>query len=387
MANILVLGGGFGSVVAAQKLVKTLGNDNQVTVISKSTDYVFYPGLVRLAFGECSLQDVTFDLREAMSEKHVRFIKDEVAHIDFERKTAILTHGEIEGSISYDYLIIATGRRLATEKVPGFFEYANHMLSVNAAIKFGQALEKFEGGSIVLGYCPGARLAIPIYETAYSLDRMLKKRGIREKTEISIVTPYRIHDYLGTTEFADRIHSTLPAHGIRLIEDFPVNRVEKNRIDAESGETLPYDLLMLIPPFSGPGTYLCPEYADGNGYIEVNEYMEVEGAERVYAVGDCTNIPGPKVADLAIKQAEVAAENIVHEITGSGTKRTFTLNLTMMLDEGGGGSMFFHKDFSKEGVADIKQSTIWGWTKRRHQWFWQNEYRHHSKMNSKQMAG
>jgi hypothetical protein len=49
---------------------------------------------------------------------------------------------EVEGTILFDYLIFASDRRLATERVIGFFEDAHHLLDLNAATKFGESIPK-----------------------------------------------------------------------------------------------------------------------------------------------------------------------------------------------------------------------------------------------------
>ena len=55
----------------------------------------------------------------------------------------------------YDYLIFALGRRLATEKVRGFYEHANHLLTPQAALKFGAAVASFHQGHALSGIAPG----------------------------------------------------------------------------------------------------------------------------------------------------------------------------------------------------------------------------------------
>ena len=148
MAKVLILGGGFGGVVAAERLAEQLSDEHQITLVSRSRHFVFYPALVRLAFGKCNPQDVSFDLRHAMLDRRVNFIEAEIARIDpFERKVTI-AHGEIEGTISYDYLIFALGRRLATERITGFYEHAHHLLNVDKAIKFGNAVAGFQQGCL-----------------------------------------------------------------------------------------------------------------------------------------------------------------------------------------------------------------------------------------------
>ena len=131
MARVLILGGGFGGVVAAEHLAEQLSDDHQITLVSRSRQFVFYPALVRLAFGKCHPADVSFDLRQTMLNRKVNFIGAEVARIDPFERIVTIAHGEVEGMLGYDYLIFALGRRLATERIPGFYEHAHHLLNVN----------------------------------------------------------------------------------------------------------------------------------------------------------------------------------------------------------------------------------------------------------------
>ena len=90
MANILILGGGFGGVVTAERLAKTLGPEHQLTLVSNSPQFTFYPALVRLAFGKCEPGDVSFDLRGAMLDRRVRFVETTAARVDpFKRKVTL----------------------------------------------------------------------------------------------------------------------------------------------------------------------------------------------------------------------------------------------------------------------------------------------------------
>lgn len=158
MAHLLILGSGFGGVVAAKALATTLGSEHRITLISLNNRFVFSPA-VRLALGECEIGDISFDLREAMLSRRVQFLEAQVAPIDPYSHSVRTIHSTVEGDISYDYLIFALGRRLATELAPGFFEYAHHLLTPESAVKFGEAICKFGSGHVVLGWCPQSRLA------------------------------------------------------------------------------------------------------------------------------------------------------------------------------------------------------------------------------------
>ena len=167
MAKVLILGGGFAGVVAAQRLARELSDEHEITLVSRDRKFIFYPALVRLAFGGCKTEDVSFDLRKTMLERRVVFIEGEVARINPDERKVIIAHGEVEGHLAYDYLIYALGRRLATERISGFYEHAHHLMNVDHAKRFGRAITNFKGGHALIGQCAEARMPVPVYETAH----------------------------------------------------------------------------------------------------------------------------------------------------------------------------------------------------------------------------
>ncbi|HEX3252161.1 MAG TPA: FAD-dependent oxidoreductase [Pyrinomonadaceae bacterium] len=189
MAHVLILGGGFGGVVAAKALATTLGSEHKIKLISHNHRFVFSPALVRLALGECEIDDISFDLRKAMLSRRVQFLEAQVAPIDPYSHSVRTIHSTVEGDISYDYLIFAFGRRLATELAPGFFEHAHHLLTPESAIKFGEAIRQFSSGHVVLGWCPQSHLALPVYETAFALSRYFEEKGNGQQIKLTIVSP------------------------------------------------------------------------------------------------------------------------------------------------------------------------------------------------------
>ncbi|HKS28674.1 MAG TPA: FAD-dependent oxidoreductase [Pyrinomonadaceae bacterium] len=374
MANILVLGGGFGGVVAAEALAKDLGREHQITLISRDTRFTFYPALVRLAFGGCEPDDISYDIQEAMLDRRVRFIKSEVARVDPYERRVRLAHGDVVGQVPYDYLIYALGRRLATELVPGFFEHAHHLLNVEAALKFGEAAKDFSKGQAVIGYCPGTRLAVPVYETAFALSRMLEERGQREHTTITIISPEPASDRLGGRVMGKALRDALDAHYIAFMPEFPISRVTSDYVWTSSGMRYGFDLLMLVPPFHGASAFNHHELIDEDGFIRVDRRMRVQGVERMYAVGDAVSFEGPKMGHMAVRQAEVAAANLIAEIEGREPHRTYEHELMLVIDEGGPNSIYLHKELWKDDPGTVRQGRFWQWAKWAHEKYW--EYQH-----------
>ncbi|HEX6182851.1 MAG TPA: FAD-dependent oxidoreductase, partial [Pyrinomonadaceae bacterium] len=285
MADVLVLGGGFGGVVAAERLAKRLAPEHRVTLVSRGDRFLFYPALVRLAFGRCEPGDVSFDMRETLADHRVRFVQAEVARIEPRERHVITSGGEVEGRIHYDYLVLALGRRLATERVPGFYEHAHHLLSVESALKFGEAVRDFKEGHAVLGYCPGARLAVPVYEAALALARRLEEEGRRGQARITIITPEPPGSPMEGEEIRGALRDALDAHNVAFWPDFPVSKVTTDRVHTRDGAGLRYDLLMLVPPFQGPGALTGTGLTDEEGYVRVDSRMRVRGVRQMYAVG------------------------------------------------------------------------------------------------------
>lgn len=370
MANVLILGGGFGGVVAAESLARQLSKEHQITLVSRSSKFLFYPELVRLAFGKCKPQDISFDLREAMLDRRVRFIEAEVARIKLEKRRVVLAHGDVEGELPYDYLVFALGRRLATERITGFFEYSHNLLTPEGALRFGEAIRQFHEGRAVIGQCPGARLPVPVYEAAFALARWREEHGEKDRVKITVVSPDSAELEFGDADVGRALRKALNEHNIEYLPDFPVSKVTPGAVTTSNGHAINHSLLMLLPPFRGPGPVTGLGISDDQGFIGVDWAMRVQGVERLYAVGDCVNFSGPKLGHMAVHQAEVAAANIALEIEGLKPVSPYNHEMMMVIDEGGGDTIYLHKGLWDSEPAIVRQGRFWSWAKRIHDKYW-----------------
>jgi sulfide:quinone oxidoreductase len=374
MAKVLILGGGFGGVVAAERLAEQLGDEHQITLVSRSRQFVFYPALVRLAFGKCDIKDVSFDLRNTLLNRRVNFVEAEVAYIDPEQRKVTIAHGQVEGKLPYDYLVFALGRRLATEKIAGFYEHAHHLLNVDKAIKFGKAVREFRGGRVVLGHCPGARLPVPVYETAFALARLLEETGESRRSRITVALPATLESDIGDAAGANLLGQALNNHGIEVLPNFHIDTVTQNSVGSAKGERIYFNLLMLVPPFRGSSAAHYMKSKDDEGYIHVDRHMRVVAGEGIYAVGDCVSFTGPKMGHIAVRQAEVAAANLAAEIQGHEPISDYHHEARFVIDEAGSESLYLHKDIWTDEPATVRQGRFWSWAKRAQQRYWEAEH-------------
>ncbi len=371
MAKVLILGGGFAGVVVAERLAEQLGGEHQITLVSRSRQFIFYPALVRLAFGKNQPEDVSFDLRHTLLSRRVNFVEAEVAHIDHVERRVTIAYGEVEGKLSYDYLVFALGRRLATEHILGFYEHAHHLLNVDKAIKFHRAMGELHKGRAVFGQCEGARLPVPVYESAFALARRLEDSGERDSVNITVVSPSTLEAELGDSRAAGAIENALTTQQIEFVPDFNITSVTENSALTDSGEALEFNLLMLVPPFRGPSAASFMGATNEEGYLSVELTMRVLGLDRIYAVGDCVNFEGPKMGHMAVRQGEVAAANLASELAGHEPAVRYQHEMRFVIDAAGDDAVYLHKDMDADEASTVRQGRFWSWAKRAQQQYWE----------------
>ncbi len=375
MANVLIIGGGFGGLIAAERLANGIGAENEITLVAPKARFTFFPGLVQLAFGEADENDITFDLRGRLKDIGVRFIEGELVRLNPDRRTAEIAGPDFSGNLSYDYVLLALGRRLATEMVPGFFEYAHHLLGVRAANKFGEAIRDFREGTIVLGLCPGARLPVPVCETAFALARRFEE-GIKEgRVVIKVVFPSSVKEAFGGADLHKELEAAFERYQINVHYDIPIKEINPCEIVSTEKHKIKYDLLMLVPPFRGQAILNDLDAADGDDFIKVDGFMRVHGRSNTYAVGDVVAFSGPKFAHMAVRQANVAADNIIAEVKGGEPEEEYYHEIATVIDTGGAESIYLHYGIWDEALYRLRKGRFWSVAKNAHDAVWRARHR------------
>ena len=371
MAKILILGAGFGGIITAERLSQTLSGEHQITIVSPNPKFTFYPALVRLAFGQCQPEDITFDLMTRLNDLNIRFVQGEVIRIKPEVCYVEVTGEDFDGDISYDYLVIATGRRLATEKVGGFFEYSHHLLGIQPALKFGEAVKNFSQGHIVVGLAPEAHLPVPVCETAFALAEKFKEEIASRRISVSVLFPDTIEQAFGGAGLHRKLEQALEKHRINIVTGFSAKEITKQALISENGQTVDYDLLMLVPPFRGRAILNQPGLTNDFDFIRVDNFMRVQEMEKVYAVGDIVAFSGPKLAYMAARQAQTAAENIASEIAGGSAHKQYHHEIAAIIDEAGADSIFLHYGIWNETLYHLKEGKMWSRMKNTNNQLWE----------------
>ena len=374
MARILILGGGFGGLMAAEQLVEALGPDHQITLVAPNRNFTFYPALVELAFGKCRPEDVQFDLAEKLRILGVRYIQCEMIKIHPIRRRVEVAGDDLNGELAYDYLLLAMGRRLATEKVPGFFENAQHLLGVKAAMRFGSLVDDFREGKIIVGLCPDARLPVPVCETAFALAQRFQTQMQDGKIKISVIFPDSLEAAFGGARLHKELEGAFARHGINVHYEVPINEISFNQVSSTQGHQIKCDLLMLVPPFRGSAVLRSLNITGESDFVKVDAKLRVHELDRTYAVGDIVAFSGPKLAHMAVRQARVAAANIVSEINGQAPSEEYYHEIAAVIDAGGPDSIYLHYGIWDDAQYRLKKGRFWGWAKDAHDALWRAKH-------------
>jgi sulfide:quinone oxidoreductase len=342
-ARIVVLGGGVGGTLVANLCDRSLGNDATVTVVDPSGMHHYQPGYLYVALGEANGHWLSRDERTLLRPR-VELAIEKAILIDPLARTVRLERG---GNIDYDYLVIATGARLVHDAIPGLVEGAHGFYSLRDAERLREALRTFNGGRIRIGVagipykCPPA----PV-EFAFMVEEFLRKRGVRERSEVTLLSPL---NRAFTIESASKlIQPILDQRGIELTTFFNVESVDPSAGTVESleGEKVEYDLLVLVPPHKGAEVIGDSNLGDAGGWLPTDRYtLQVGEHERIFAIGDATNLPISKSGSTAHFEAPVVASRIASMIRGTIPKQNYGGRVMCFLETGDGRATSLRFDY------------------------------------------
>jgi sulfide:quinone oxidoreductase len=330
--RILILGGGVGGTIVANIVARALHTDEaEITVVDATGQHQYMPGWLYLPFNGSEGLELSRGERGLLN-RHVRLVVGHATAIDAARREVTLQRdphadridglgGLTEATLAYDYLVLGTGARLAPEDLPGLVGGAgqwHHFYSLEGALALRAALHNFEGGRIVLGIggipyrCPPAPL-----EFVFLLEEWLQRRGLRDKTEIHYTFP--LNRVFTIESVAEMVTPLLDQRGIKYTTFFNTEEVdtEHKLLKSLEGEEIPYDLLVMVPPHRGARIIEDAGLGDPQGWIPTHrDTLEVKDHERMFALGDATDLPVSKSGSAAHFEAKVIAHRLIAAVRG-----------------------------------------------------------------------
>ena len=308
--HILAIGTGFATLEFVFHIILALAGKVEVTVIAKSDTFVFVPNWIFVPFGR-AWNKITLSLGKVFARRGIRFIHGTVTAVDTGHKHVELLDGR---RVSYDKLVIGTGGRLQPEIIPGLKEYGQIMATREGGEGIWSALKAFKkekSGKRILVVNPGGHFcAGPLYEMVFMVESWLRKNNVRHLTELSVYTRENRFIAAFGPGVHDRTEQMLASRNISAKRGIKLIEVKPGVAVFESGEEVPFDLLISLSPQASNHFGLPHNEA---GFIRVDhQTMQVVGEPDVYAIGDCNNFPLNQ-GYLAMLQANTVVRHLQRE--------------------------------------------------------------------------
>jgi sulfide:quinone oxidoreductase len=365
MARVVIVGASTGGLPAAYEIKQMLGATHQVTVVSNTDTFSFVPSNPWIAVGWRDRKDTAFPLAPSLQKKGIEFFPAAAREIKADANQLVLADGQ---TLEYDYLVIATGPKLAFDEIDGLGPqgYTSSVCTIDHAEKTFEQWQAFvaDPGPIVVGAVQGASCFGPAYEFAFIMDADLRKRRMRNKVPMTFVTsePYIGHLGLGGVgDSKGMLESELRQHHIKWICNAKVTKVEAGKMFVDEhnaqGEVvksheLPFGFSMMIPAFKGVDAVaqVGEELVNPRGFVKVDELQRNPKWHNVYSVGVCIAIPPveatpvptgtPKTGYMIESMVTATAHNIKADIEGREPQEKATWNAICLADMGDTGVAF-----------------------------------------------
>ncbi len=352
MKKIVVVGAGSAGTMLVNKLSRShLIDECDITIIDPHEIHYYQPGFLFIPFGIYTEKMVQKPRRDYIPPE-INYIQSKVEQIDPEKNQVILTNNQ---KIPYDFLVIATGTRIAPEEVEGLtgtgwrkniFDF----YTIEGAVALSKFLRYWKGGKMVMNIaempikCPVAPL-----EFIFLADWWFTEQGIRDKVEIELVTPL---DGAFTRPIASKyLGEIVDRKNIKILPDFNIESVDSdnNKLNSYEGKETEYDLLVTVPTNMGAAIIEKSGFGDELNFVPTDKHtLQTKVKDNIFAIGDATNLPSSKAGSVAHFQVDVLAENLERAIDGKELHASFDGHANCFIESGFGKGILIDFNYDTE---------------------------------------
>ena len=313
--HVVILGGGFGGLSAANELRNSLSSSEvKITVIDKKDWFMVGFAKLWIINGTRTFENSIGSLKE-LEKKEIDFVKDEIISINLENKN-VETKSQ---KFSFDFLILSMGAVLAPQRILGLEENGFNLYDHNQLSEIHDKLQSIKSGKIAISImgmpykCPPAP-----FEASLLIDSMLRKRGVRDSVQIDLYSPAPITLPAAGPEVSKQILELVNSEKITFHNSSKIKSVEPKKLIFENGKA-DFDLLLAIPPHIAPKVIYDSGLAKESGFIPIDRNCKTP-FENVFAIGDVTslavteNMAVPKAGVFAEGEGITVAKNIISKI-------------------------------------------------------------------------
>jgi sulfide:quinone oxidoreductase len=364
MAKIVIVGAGIGGIPMALEMKENARIEDEVVVIADTPTFHFVPSNPWVAVNWRKPEDIKVELAPMFKKKKIGFIQQKVTRFHPEINQVELEDGAM---VDYDFLIIATGPKLAFDEVPGLGPkgHTQSVCHVDHAGESGEFWNNFveDPGPIIIGAAQGASCFGPAYEYMFIAETDLRQRKIRDKVKMTYVTsePYIGHLGLGGVgDTKGMLEAEMRNKHINWICNAKIDKVEAGmmyvtEVDENGQEKkkheLPFKHSMILPAFKGVDALTgIDKLVNPRGFVIVDEHQRNPTFKNIYSIGVCIAIPPleqtpvptgtPKTGYMIESMVTATAHNIRAELDGNQPEEKGTWNALCLADFGDSGIAF-----------------------------------------------
>ncbi|EDY82637.1 Pyridine nucleotide-disulphide oxidoreductase domain protein [Verrucomicrobiia bacterium DG1235] len=352
MKTLLVLGAGTAGTIIANKMARKLSaKEWRIEIVDQDPVHYYQPGFLFMPFGVYSEKDVVKPKKRFISNK-VNLRMGAIDRIDPDSKKVLLEDG---AKLDYDLLVIATGTTPRPEETEGmegddWGRDAHEFYTFEGSSKLARRLKDWKGGRMVINVaempikCPVAPL-----EFAFLADWWLTKNGLRDKTELSYVTP--LSGAFTKPVATERLQHMLDDRRIHVETDFAIGSVDndKKRIVSWDERSVDYDLLVSVPTNMGSDAIERSGLGDELNFVPTNKQtLQSLEHEDIFVIGDATDLPASKAGSVAHFEAEILEENLLAAATGQELEAKFDGHSNCFIETGYGKGMLIDFNYETE---------------------------------------
>ena len=345
--KIVILGAGYGGLMTAVRLQKSIGvNEADITLVNKNDYHYESTWLHEASAGTLPAERARYKVSDVVEKSKVHFLVDTVTTIDKNAKTVALASG---GELAYDYLVVALGYESETFGIKGLKEHAFSIANLNAARQIREHIEyqfatyntekerRDDRLTLVVGGAGFTGIEF-LGELANRVPELCKEFDVpHEKVRIICV---------------EAAPTVLPGFDPELVE-YAVTQLERKGVEFKIGtaikEATEEGIIVskedqveeikagtVVWAAGVRGNHLVEDsgFENMRGRVKVDPYLRAPGHDDVFIVGDCAliineeiNRPYPPTAQIAMQQGEVCAKNLTVLVRGQGELQTFTPDL------------------------------------------------------------
>jgi sulfide:quinone oxidoreductase len=343
MTRILILGAGTAGTIMANRLRQLYANDvrdgrTTITVVDQDDTHIYQPGLLFIPFGKYTADQVVRPRRRQVHQD-VTYVYERIDRVEAAENKVYFTYGP---PIGYDLLIVATGTRIVPSETEGLTgsgwqQSMFDFYTLDGATKLAKKLADWPGGRLVIDIvempikCPVAPL-----EFAFLADSFFTKRGMRDKVDITYVTP--LDGAFTKATCSTALTHLLTEKRINLVTEFSAGRAdgEAGALHSWDEREIPFDLLVIVPVHMGAEfVSRSPGLGDDMGFVLTDPHtLQSKLAPNVFVIGDATDVPASKAGSVAHFEAEVLTENVKRFLAGDSLSPEFDGHANCFIETG-----------------------------------------------------